>query len=340
MEAGLAAQGRAWRLCADKYLEAYLTCENDWAMRYNCWSGYTSVLREDHFRASDADLQALRTVAKDASLSLLERQQAAFTCGYVLKEQRGDRDGAAKSYRAAIATCRAATAGDRRRKVMLPDAATGRYLPTPSGPIFDEALKTAAGNLASMENHEANAANFDSSMIAQSMSKRFQENLRIGNDPEVAFQNAFTSGVPTFMTPIGPNVSDQAAVQAKLRAMTTVGGGACDCCGKTPDDGASLSKCSRCGLSYYCSKECQKAAWGGGHKEACRAPGEVKVGDWLMLQDVANIHEYHGMHNGMIVEVQAAASDKGRWEVGMLGGEKGDSASIATEELKRLRPGV
>jgi hypothetical protein len=41
------------------------------------------------------------------------------------------------------------------------------------------------------------------------------------------------------------------------------------------------------------------------HKAGCQTTGEVKVGDRLMLENVANIDEYQFMHNGTIVDVQS-----------------------------------
>ena len=151
--AGLAAQAGDWRLCADKYLEAYNVCSSDWPAKFCCWSGYTSVLREDHFKATDADLTALRKVRKDENAPLLDRKQASFAQAYVLKEHRGDRPGAARNYRRTIDLCTSATAADRERQVLLPDAATMKYTPTSCGPLFDRTLKTAKENLASMEDH-------------------------------------------------------------------------------------------------------------------------------------------------------------------------------------------
>ena len=109
----VAAHAGEWRLCADRYLEAYNACSSQWPLKYNCWSGYTSVLCEDHFIATDADLAALRKVRKDESAYLLDRQQASFTQAYVLKVHHGDRQGAARAYRRAIDQCKSATAADR-----------------------------------------------------------------------------------------------------------------------------------------------------------------------------------------------------------------------------------
>ena len=51
---------------------------------------------------------------------------------------------------------------------------------------------------------------------------------------------------------------------------------ACAHCGKVPgpaDPGLQL--CGRCRGARYCSPECQRAAWKGGHKQACQAPANI-----------------------------------------------------------------
>ena len=341
-DAGLAAAAGSWRKCADKYLEAYLIADAGWTAKYNCWSGYTSVIREDHFVASEMDLKALKSVAKDESAPRLDRQRAHFTRGYV-RYALGDREGAARSYRSAIDLCNAATAAERSRKVTLPDRRTNQYMPTPSGPIFDDTLKTATENLKAMEEHKpmVSGRQMDTWAVAERMTARFQENLAIGLEPMQACDEAFNAHMPKFITPIGPNVADKKATQQELAQLTRVSGSECDHCGLARRvDGSMLLKCSRCGLATYCSKECQKARWKAGHKAACRAPGEIKVGDRVRLSNVENVEQYVGFTNGMIVEVRAAAPDKGRWEVGVIGCDVhvGDTVCLATTELSRLRP--
>ena len=46
----------------------------------------------------------------------------------------------------------------------------------------------------------------------------------------------------------------------------------CDHCGATAEEAGlkqRLLVCSGCGAARYCSAQCQKAAWQGGHKKAC-----------------------------------------------------------------------
>ena len=45
--------------------------------------------------------------------------------------------------------------------------------------------------------------------------------------------------------------------------------------------GAGLMRCTKCRRRIYCSKECQKAGWKGGHKQECerlREGGEAGGG--------------------------------------------------------------
>ena len=51
--------------------------------KYNSWSAYTSVLREDHFVAPEGDLKVLKCVANDESVPRLDRSRAHLTRGYV-----------------------------------------------------------------------------------------------------------------------------------------------------------------------------------------------------------------------------------------------------------------
>ena len=51
--------------------------------KYNSWSAYTSVLREDHFVAPEGDLKVLKRVANDESVPRLDRSRAHLTRGYV-----------------------------------------------------------------------------------------------------------------------------------------------------------------------------------------------------------------------------------------------------------------
>ncbi|KAI9026707.1 hypothetical protein DFJ74DRAFT_766062 [Hyaloraphidium curvatum] len=57
-------------------------------------------------------------------------------------------------------------------------------------------------------------------------------------------------------------------------------GDRCDKCGMAAGPGVKLRRCKRCATAHYCSLECQKQAWAGGHKVVCvEARGAEVVGD-------------------------------------------------------------
>jgi hypothetical protein len=48
--------------------------------------------------------------------------------------------------------------------------------------------------------------------------------------------------------------------------------GSCAHCGRAAAADINLQSCSACQAVQYCSKECQRVSWYGGHKEQCRLP--------------------------------------------------------------------
>jgi hypothetical protein len=69
--------------------------------------------------------------------------------------------------------------------------------------------------------------------------------------------------------PLGPGGSDFGKDRGAIKYT-------CDHCGKAQSQGrgaAKLKACSGCKTVLYCSKECQKADWKGGHKAVCNAHG-------------------------------------------------------------------
>jgi MYND finger len=97
-----------------------------------------------------------------------------------------------------------------------------------------------------------------------------------------------------------------------LSERASAGGLMCDCCGKTLVELQLdyLERCERCKQVFYCSKKCQKKHWKRkGHKQACRAPGQIEIGDLMLLV----------LHNGSEEEhefVDVISSLGGRrWQV-------------------------
>ena len=72
------------------------------------------------------------------------------------------------------------------------------------------------------------------------------------------------------------------AATAHTAAAAASAGMACDSCGKKAAS-APLQTCAKCGMVWYCSRDCQKADWKA-HKSKCKAPAEWKQGDFVRLK--------------------------------------------------------
>jgi len=127
------------------------------------------------------------------------------------------------------------------------------------------------------------------------------------------------------------------------------GGGDCDCCGKVEDKGidhdgddgkcTKLLQCGRCLKAYYCSVECQKRQWKcHGHREHCRKPGVIKVGDFVALTGLVNKPELNDRIGKVIAPVKG--KDDGtpaRWQIKFSPKTK-ENYSISVKNIKQLRP--
>ena len=63
------------------------------------------------------------------------------------------------------------------------------------------------------------------------------------------------------------------------------------CSGKRSD---TMLRCSRCKAVKYCSKDCQKKAWSGGHKEVCNG---IKKEKKLFLEYRESTDNYERSHD-------------------------------------------
>ena len=118
MAASEAALRGDWLRCADSYARAYKASSCDWDLLYNCISGYTSVLAENHFHPRPEDMQLLEDIAKDESAPPLHRTKAALTRG-LMHWLKHDRELAKTEYRRAIKAAEAVSTAERERKVLL-----------------------------------------------------------------------------------------------------------------------------------------------------------------------------------------------------------------------------
>jgi hypothetical protein len=93
-----------------------------------------------------------------------------------------------------------------------------------------------------------------------------------------------------------PDAPDAAEVAATLQAQLgklslRAPGEICDGCGvaKVSSAVAKLKTCQRCLATWYCTKSCQAKHWKeGGHKQACRVPGDFSAFDLVRLHGLQN----------------------------------------------------
>ena len=116
----------------------------------------------------------------------------------------------------------------------------------------------------------------------------------------------------------------------------------CDECGLKSTTSSSSSQrfltCRRCKARYYCSPQCQKAAWDrpGGHQACCRAPGKLRPGDLAQLRNLVKSHDL----NGIVVKVNADPQPIDRFSVTVqpLQSNDGRTLSVKPENLVYLSP--
>jgi hypothetical protein len=92
-------------------------------------------------------------------------------------------------------------------------------------------------------------------------------------------------------------------------------------------------------MVFYCDEAYQKKHWNKkGHKKSCRAPGEIQVGDDMLLQKdddmlIQNGAGYSFLYVKVIACVDATTN---QWQVQVYGTD--DLALVHGDQLHRLRP--
>lgn len=111
-----------------------------------------------------------------------------------------------------------------------------------------------------------------------------------------------------------------------------VGGSCCDHCGKSHSDvKGEMFRCSCCKKAYYCSEACARRQWKTGHKEACRAPDQIEVDDYVEVRGLVSRPELNSAVGRVVRQVPG-----GRFEVSIDGRRK--TISVLPEKLVHLRP--
>jgi flagellar biosynthesis GTPase FlhF len=111
--------------------------------------------------------------------------------------------------------------------------------------------------------------------------------------------------------------------------VPSAAGNCCDHCQKTKQEIGTkvLLCCSRCKFEYYCSKDCQAAAWKTKHRKHCRAPGDFRPGDQAL----------DGRNGTQILLIHPTTPPTSEaWLVSNKRKEK--KHTVPTTKLQRLRP--
>lgn len=314
--ASMAASEGRWRLSADNYLQAFSEASAAHPLKLSSLSGYSSVLREGHFVATDEDMKQLKFIAESKKATALQKAMAFFARGY-LRFNSGDREGAVRDYRRAIAAAESPSPREERSTVILPNKSLGTFAPTSVKKLLEETAQGARENLDILMNGrqttDAAAADMSQGWGAGSRSTRHTGFI------------------------MGPNVpSDPAALQAlrdEFDERNKAGGLTCDACGKIPEPQTKLHRCSSCKAAFYCNAECQKNAWALGHKKWCRKPGVYKAGDWVRVGGCQNTET--GPANTQVLSVVEATEAGIRVE---CVGSDGTTVLFPSEVVEHIRP--
>lgn len=294
------------RMITGKHVQAYTGRCKEWRGRYVFLAMHTTVLCRDTFSPTAADENALRLMAKDRELPVLERFHAQLIVSQFLWEQ-GRTEQAVGAYRKVITIAALASPEHRQERVAvdvpLHDISARGVFWQLVGERLDAAVKSAKENIASL-----GAVDF--------------------NDPPPPRPGKAERG-NSIIWPLAPAGGNEQELERGLRNAMSVRRTACAHCG-TAD--AKLSCCNKCKAIWYCSPACQRAGWGV-HKGQCRSPGKYREGDIVRLQGLRT--PTHSRLNGQIFAVIGPDPDKpGRWLVQHRALQNGKALSVKQDTVR------
>ena len=224
-------------------------------------------------------------------------------CLGLYKWDVGEREAAAASYREILRKGQNATWRDRMLKIVNSDSISG--IPNEiSGTVIDEIMETTRDNLAQLEG--------TSHAIPQS-------------------ESASSKLLGVLIGPNGTKVDAEEVAERR-----NVGGNECDQCGIKKSEDVKLKTCGRCKMVYYCSKDCARAAWKSIHKKACRAPGQVEPGDYVIIHGFPMMPLVNG--EVVVAKARRRLMDVDVWSITIIGTEAGREIPIPATNVRRIRP--
>ena len=260
------------------------------------------LFASDGYSPTSEDQNALENIATNKHVELATRVRCMMLVGRIHGRYHQDSDQAAEWFRDAIDTSNKASRSERTKVISWRSNIGDAVTVGQQEECLSELRKEISDILTKVENKGACQSTAD-----------FLDNSWVNTSSGIA--------VPSHM-------------QQELKDRISVGGDKCDVCSLTRATlGRTLNCCSRCKLAYYCSKECQVSAWKNGHKQACRKPGQIKVGDIMKIARV------HPAADGQLVRIVGTDPNRpGRWMVQLLIVSQCPPSSYATENLVHIRP--
>lgn len=298
-------------LAADKFLEGIFVARRLWKQaRMACFERYTQIMQWHRAFCKSLTPEALETIdciAKDKKELKSFRAKACYQLA-MNAHAEGQHDVAADYYRSVLDLV--AESHESRQLY-------SQTLPFPPG-VFTER------NLFLVEMGDDGVTQVPSKVGAyiDEMGERAKQCLGV---VEGATEIPF----------VRQNLKTRWGTDDSIIDRMGAGGGKCDCCGKKAEEMESgeLKRCSRCDMAHYCSTECQKKQWKeGGHNHACRKPGQIEVGDIMLVKGIVRKPEL----NRKLAKIIRPATAEGRWEVSVQGWTS--TMSLASKNLFHIRP--
>ncbi|GKY93171.1 hypothetical protein MPSEU_000285100 [Mayamaea pseudoterrestris] len=294
-EAGVSIERGDFRRAADLYWQSFSQCPRQAPCRYWIFSGFSEKISKNYFAPNEDDMANLHDVLNDDREISICRVDAGLTLAVVLHNLKHDREDAADVLRQALDIADATGRKELRRRIIGKDRKEV-CLRT----VLLNLRKFCAENLAEMET--VRLAVFPALSLADmtiNQTTRLCDYMPSGTYIE---GQTFLFSVP---------LSDP----DMMRRIQSIGGKACDACGKTLEqlEVRRLDVCSRCNMAYYCSRECQVIAWKHGHKGACRHPNQRVQGDIMQLRGIEDEPDL----NLQLVTLIAEEANE-RWKVTTL----------------------
>jgi MYND finger len=253
-------------------------------------------------------------VSKDGGACVALRV-AAMHLRAQLAWRRGDREHSASLSRRVQALCAAASQAERGKLVV----STNEH--------GDVAWRSMGGILAEFE------------YIAGQHLSGVEQNWRAGEGSSREYEGRAEdeAGEKLIRWPLGPPCSaeEEARHHAMLCSALRVRSIACAACGAARA-ARPLQACTRCGLVWYCSPECQKAHWKAAHKAQCRRPKDFRAGDIVSLLSIDGCQGLAQELVGHVFIVERLDAGRAKWWVIQSEGLLHQGASVHERCIQRL----